>query len=144
MFHVQVSRYLGRVPNSPFDPEEKLSRLRDLWDACLKGDVGAGERFSVASYAFLEEAQQTARKAWATFQLPLMYGGLALSLTGAVLVVCLGFYLGSSPTPWGGVLSPWGICCLCWLGMPYSNSFAVAESAVRQFLREPPTSINFF
>lgn len=128
----QVARYLGDVPSFPLNSAARLSELRQLWDACLDGRPGSADRFSEASMAFLKDARHVAREVWATYDLPLMWGGLALALGGALLLVRLGCGTLDLQAVRGAALplSPVAVCAVCWLVAPFSNSFVVAEDSV--------------
>ncbi|KAG0411633.1 hypothetical protein HPB47_011237, partial [Ixodes persulcatus] len=122
----QVARYLGDVPSFPLNSAARLSELRQLWDACLDGRPGSADRFSEASMAFLKDARHVAREVWATYDLPLMWGGLALALGGALLLVRLGCGTLDLQAVRGAALplSPVAVCAVCWLVAPFSNSFS--------------------
>lgn len=63
-----------------------------------------------------------------------MYTGLAMAVLGSLLLLCCCcFQLGEGSA--SGVLkSPTSVCAVCWLLMPFSNSFAVAEQKVVLYL----------
>uniref|UniRef100_A0A023G4D5 Putative glycosylphosphatidylinositol anchor synthesis protein n=1 Tax=Amblyomma triste TaxID=251400 RepID=A0A023G4D5_AMBTT len=132
----QVARYLGKVPNTPLQPELRLQELQQLWDQCLGGQQSseAARIFVNASLVFLQDARRAAQEVWATFDIPRMYTGLAITVLGSLLLLC--FCLGQS----GGkpihelLKSPTCVCAVSWLLMPFSNSFAVAEHKVVLFL----------
>ncbi|CAN8001741.1 unnamed protein product [Ixodes hexagonus] len=126
----QVARYLGDVPNFPLDPTVSLSKLRQLWDACLDGQPDSADRFSEASLAFLAHARRVSREVWATYDLPLMWGGLALALGGALIMVRLGCGSLDLRAVCANGSFPVAVCAVCWLAMPFSNSFVVAEDTV--------------
>lgn len=133
----QVARYLGQVPNSPLHPEQRLQELRQLWDQCLDNPPSAEaatKAFVNGSLVFLKDARHAAHEVWATFDIPRMYTGLAMAVLGSLLLV----YLCCKEHEDTGVLdilkSPTGPCVVCWLLMPFSNSFAVAEHMVVLYL----------
>lgn len=132
----QVARYLGKVPNTPLRPELRLQELQQLWDQCLDGQHNpeAARKFVNASLVFLQDARRAAQEVWATFDIPRMYTGLAITVLGSLLLLCFCYGQNGGKSIYDLLRSPTCVCAVCWLLMPFSNSFAVAEHKVVLFL----------
>ncbi|XP_064467465.1 GPI ethanolamine phosphate transferase 3-like isoform X2 [Ornithodoros turicata] len=127
----QVARYFAEMKTLG-DPKHQLSQLQALWDACLSNEKDSLDNFVGAARTFLKVSRTTARKAWTTFDLRLMTGGLFVSCFSILLMLAAA---GSSfrrlqHEMWVGTAA----CTIFWVLAPFSNSYLIYENKVTLFL----------